>query len=208
MLSSRLCLLHSRTRILYFDNDHKRAWIRRRRLVRYSRTWEEECIQLARALGKLERYSLELSVWLKAYACTRSSVKDTAKLKIQYRAKNDIWNSISSGFLAGGVLARNSGPKAALGGGLAFAAFSAIVDVAFLRREPAEYVIIHSCILLELSWSWFIQRGLIFIRIIFQLPYVLIYCQAFLSSSHCAIVGSKKFKLALSHEICIRDIAS
>jgi len=78
-------------------------------------------------------------------------VKDTAKLKIQYRAKNDIWNSISSGFLAGGVLARNSGPKAALGGGLAFAAFSAIVDVAFLRREPAEYVIIHSCILLELS---------------------------------------------------------
>ncbi|KAF5355183.1 hypothetical protein D9756_005476 [Leucocoprinus leucothites] len=56
-----------------------------------------------------------------------------------YRAKNDIWNSVSSGFLAGGVLARTSGPKAAFGGGLAFAAFSAIIDLAFLRREPAEY---------------------------------------------------------------------
>jgi len=71
-------------------------------------------------------------------------VKDVVQLKkTQYRAKNDIWNSISSGLLAGGILARNSGPKAAFGGGLAFAAFSAIVDVAFLRREPAEYVFIH-----------------------------------------------------------------
>ncbi|KAJ8696944.1 Mitochondrial import inner membrane translocase subunit tim22 [Pleurotus ostreatus] len=55
-----------------------------------------------------------------------------------YRAKNDIYNSVSSGFLAGGVLARNSGPKAAFGGGLAFAAFSAIIDLAFLRRETPE----------------------------------------------------------------------
>ncbi|EKM81141.1 hypothetical protein AGABI1DRAFT_112833 [Agaricus bisporus var. burnettii JB137-S8] len=55
-----------------------------------------------------------------------------------YRAKNDIWNSVSSGFLAGGVLARNAGPKAALGGGLAFAAFSAAIDLLFLRREPAD----------------------------------------------------------------------
>ncbi|KXN93201.1 Mitochondrial import inner membrane translocase subunit TIM22 [Leucoagaricus sp. SymC.cos] len=61
----------------------------------------------------------------------------------QYRAKNDIWNSVSSGFLAGGVLARNAGPKAAFGGGLVFAAFSAAIDMAFLRREPAEYVFNH-----------------------------------------------------------------
>ncbi|TFK23166.1 mitochondrial import inner membrane translocase subunit TIM22 [Coprinopsis marcescibilis] len=54
-----------------------------------------------------------------------------------YRAKNDIYNSVASGFLAGGFLARNSGPKAAVGGGLAFAAFSAAIDT-FLRREPAE----------------------------------------------------------------------
>jgi import inner membrane translocase subunit TIM22 len=55
----------------------------------------------------------------------------------QYRAKNDMVNPIAAGFVAGGVLARNSGPKAALGGGLAFAAFSAAIDL-FLRREPSE----------------------------------------------------------------------
>ncbi|KAF8891809.1 Tim17/Tim22/Tim23/Pmp24 family-domain-containing protein, partial [Infundibulicybe gibba] len=55
-----------------------------------------------------------------------------------YRAKNDIYNSVSSGFLAGGVLARNAGPKAAFGGGLAFAAFSAAIDLLFLRRETPE----------------------------------------------------------------------
>jgi len=55
----------------------------------------------------------------------------------QYRAKNDMINPIAAGFVAGGVLARNSGPKAALGGGLAFAAFSAAIDL-FIRREPSE----------------------------------------------------------------------
>jgi len=55
-----------------------------------------------------------------------------------YRGKNDIYNSVSSGFLAGGILARNSGPKAALGGGLAFAAFSAVIDLVFLRRETPD----------------------------------------------------------------------
>ncbi|KAF7973047.1 hypothetical protein HWV62_16336 [Athelia sp. TMB] len=54
-----------------------------------------------------------------------------------YRAKNDIYNSVAAGFIAGGVLARNSGPQAVLGGGVAFAAFSAAIDL-FLRREPAE----------------------------------------------------------------------
>jgi len=54
-----------------------------------------------------------------------------------YRAKNDIYNSVSAGFLAGGILARSSGPKAAFGGGLAFAAFSAAIDM-YLRKEPAE----------------------------------------------------------------------
>ncbi|KAL6305179.1 Tim17-domain-containing protein [Sparassis latifolia] len=54
-----------------------------------------------------------------------------------YRAKNDMVNPVAAGFLAGGVLARNAGPKAVLGGGVAFAAFSAVIDL-FLRREPAE----------------------------------------------------------------------
>lgn len=54
-----------------------------------------------------------------------------------YRAKHDIWNAVGSGFIAGGVLARNSGPKAIVGGGLAFAAFSGVIDL-WLEKEPAD----------------------------------------------------------------------
>jgi len=54
-----------------------------------------------------------------------------------YRAKNDMVNPVAAGFVVGGILARNSGPKAAVGGGLAFAAFSAAIDL-FIRREPAD----------------------------------------------------------------------
>ena len=46
-------------------------------------------------------------------------------------------NPVAAGFVAGGILARNSGPKAVLGGGAAFAAFSAAIDL-FLRRESSE----------------------------------------------------------------------
>jgi hypothetical protein len=55
-------------------------------------------------------------------------------------------NPVAAGFVAGGVLARNSGPRAALGGGLAFAAFSAAIDL-FLRRETAECVPFRSLLL-------------------------------------------------------------
>ncbi|KAJ7125135.1 mitochondrial import inner membrane translocase subunit TIM22 [Mycena epipterygia] len=54
-----------------------------------------------------------------------------------YRAKTDIVNSVGAGFLTGGVLARASGPKAAFGGGMAFAAFSAAIDL-FMRRETPD----------------------------------------------------------------------
>ncbi|KAH8994423.1 mitochondrial import inner membrane translocase subunit TIM22 [Lactarius akahatsu] len=54
-----------------------------------------------------------------------------------YRARNDMVNPVAAGFVAGGILARNSGPTGVLGGGLAFAAFSAAIDL-FLRREPAD----------------------------------------------------------------------
>lgn len=57
---------------------------------------------------------------------------------LKYRAKNDIWNSIGSGFLAGAILARNAGPKAMAGGGAAFAGFSGAIDYFWLRREPAD----------------------------------------------------------------------
>ena len=48
-------------------------------------------------------------------------------------------NPVAAGFVAGGILARNAGPRAAVGGGIAFAAFSGAIDL-FLRRETAEYV--------------------------------------------------------------------
>lgn len=51
-------------------------------------------------------------------------------------------NAIASGFITGGILARNSGPQAALTGGLGFAVFSGAIDW-FMRREPAEYVFPH-----------------------------------------------------------------
>ncbi|KAI9062411.1 mitochondrial import inner membrane translocase subunit TIM22 [Trametes sanguinea] len=54
-----------------------------------------------------------------------------------YRAKNDMVNPVAAGFVAGGILARNAGPKAVVGGGLAFAAFSAAIDL-FLRRETPD----------------------------------------------------------------------
>ncbi|KAJ7018358.1 mitochondrial import inner membrane translocase subunit TIM22 [Mycena alexandri] len=54
-----------------------------------------------------------------------------------YRAKNDLYNSVGAGFMTGGALARASGPKAAFGGGLLFAAFSAAIDM-FMRRETPE----------------------------------------------------------------------
>ena len=57
----------------------------------------------------------------------------------QYRARNDMVNPVAAGFVAGGILARNSGPTGAFGGGVAFAAFSAAIDL-FLRREPSECV--------------------------------------------------------------------
>lgn len=54
-----------------------------------------------------------------------------------YRAKNDLVNPVAAGFAAGAILARNSGPKAAIGGGVAFAAFSGAIDM-YLRREAPD----------------------------------------------------------------------
>jgi len=49
-------------------------------------------------------------------------------------------NPVAAGFVSGGILARSQGPRAALGGAVAFAAFSAAIDL-FLRRETSECVI-------------------------------------------------------------------
>lgn len=55
----------------------------------------------------------------------------------QYRAKNDIWNGLSAGFLSGVILAKNAGPFAALTGGLGFAGFSGAIDW-YMRKPPAD----------------------------------------------------------------------
>lgn len=65
-------------------------------------------------------------------------------------------NPVAAGFVAGGILARNSGPKAVVGGGLAFAAFSAAIDL-FLRRETTECVL--SYFLCEPRWLIFPRRA-------------------------------------------------
>lgn len=46
-------------------------------------------------------------------------------------------NGILGGFVTGGILARNSGPRGTLGGAFAFAAFSGAIEL-FLRRETPE----------------------------------------------------------------------
>lgn len=61
-----------------------------------------------------------------------SSIFLTSKLfssRQKYRAKNDMVNPVLAGFLAGGILARGSGPKAMVGGGMAFAAFSTAIEL-------------------------------------------------------------------------------
>lgn len=61
-----------------------------------------------------------------------------------YRARNDIWNPVAAGFVSGAILARKSGPQAVVGGGMAFAAFSGLIDLLYvcviewlLTRQPA-----------------------------------------------------------------------
>lgn len=51
-------------------------------------------------------------------------------------------NAVTAGFLSGAILARKSGLKAMTGGALAFAGFSAAIDL-FIRRETSELVCSH-----------------------------------------------------------------
>jgi mitochondrial import inner membrane translocase subunit TIM22 len=53
------------------------------------------------------------------------------------RAKNDLTNGVAAGCLTGGILAKNAGPQAVVGGCVAFAAFSAAID-AYMRQPSDE----------------------------------------------------------------------
>ncbi|KAF9052224.1 hypothetical protein BDZ89DRAFT_1056574 [Hymenopellis radicata] len=44
----------------------------------------------------------------------------------RFRGKNDIYNSVSAGFIAGSFFKRNAGPRAALSHGLVFAVFTSL----------------------------------------------------------------------------------
>ncbi|GAA5840443.1 hypothetical protein JCM3775_004699 [Rhodotorula graminis] len=54
-----------------------------------------------------------------------------------FRAKNDLYNSVYAGLISGAVLARKSGPRAMVLGGMGFAAFSAAIDT-YMRRETVD----------------------------------------------------------------------
>lgn len=56
----------------------------------------------------------------------------------QFRAKNDLYNSVYAGLISGAVLARKSGPRAMVLGGMGFAAFSAAIDTYMRRDTPDE----------------------------------------------------------------------
>lgn len=56
----------------------------------------------------------------------------------QYRAKNDIYNSVYAGLFSGAVLGRNSGVRAMLFGGVGFAIFSGAIDLYMRKEKPDE----------------------------------------------------------------------
>ncbi|KAI9146032.1 Tim17/Tim22/Tim23/Pmp24 family-domain-containing protein [Paraphysoderma sedebokerense] len=71
----------------------------------------------------------------KGFALVAAVFSGTECIVESYRAKNDIYNSLSAGCITGGVLAGRAGPKAALGGCATFAAFSAAIDWYMKERE-------------------------------------------------------------------------
>ncbi|GAA5969578.1 hypothetical protein JCM11641_008167 [Rhodosporidiobolus odoratus] len=54
-----------------------------------------------------------------------------------FRAKNDLYNSVYAGAMSGAVLARNSGVRAMVLGGMGFAAFSAAID-SYMRHDSTD----------------------------------------------------------------------
>ncbi|KAJ1654414.1 Mitochondrial import inner membrane translocase subunit tim22 [Dispira simplex] len=69
----------------------------------------------------------------KNFAVVAAIYSGTECLIEQYRAKNDLYNSVSAGCITGGILAAKTGPKGALLGCAGFAAFSTAID--YYMRE-------------------------------------------------------------------------
>jgi import inner membrane translocase subunit TIM22 len=104
----------------------------------------ECCIEGVRLLLSLSSPPMRLSP-------TPMRRQEETVLTTQYRAKNDITNAVSGGFVTGAILARHSGTMAALGGGAAFAAFSGVIDW-WLRSPPSECVSFLLPLLLDEGW--------------------------------------------------------
>eukprot|EP00051_Salpingoeca_urceolata_P002390 m.49759 g.49759 ORF g.49759 m.49759 type:complete len:261 (+) comp12101_c0_seq1:140-922(+) len=79
--------------------------------------------------------SMHTRAWgsAKGFAVLGSMYAATECVVESYRGCNDINNSVYAGFITGGMLGLRAGPKAALFGAIGFAAFSAAIEVFFVR---------------------------------------------------------------------------
>ena len=66
--------------------------------------------------------------WSRNFAVITAIFSGTECVLERIRAEDDMWNSISAGFISGAVLAIKQGPQAMLFGGAGFAAFSYVID--------------------------------------------------------------------------------
>jgi import inner membrane translocase subunit TIM22 len=66
--------------------------------------------------------------WSRNFAVITAIFSGTECVLERIRAEDDMWNSISAGFISGAVLAIKQGPQAMLLGGAGFAAFSYVID--------------------------------------------------------------------------------
>ncbi len=76
--------------------------------------------------------------------------------------------------LVGGFLARILGPKLLFGGGVAFAAFSAAIDIFFLRRETPESARLLSFYRALLIRSYIARIEVTFDRLIYFIAHYLL----------------------------------
>lgn len=60
-----------------------------------------------------------------------------------FRARNDMANPVLAGLISGGILARNAGPQAIIGGALAFGGFSAVIDLLYV---PLHTLLMPACV--------------------------------------------------------------
>ncbi|KAF8317586.1 mitochondrial import inner membrane translocase subunit TIM22 [Clavulina sp. PMI_390] len=103
-----------------------------------SRTWEKATMSTTQKTSQIFK-DMGKSMWRggRGFGTVGALYAGSECVIEGYRAKNDIYNAVTAGLFSGAVLARKSGPRAMAGGAVAFAAFSAAIDL-FLRRETSD----------------------------------------------------------------------